>query len=92
MQEGTPAFVQMVKISTAVADHKAAGMPYLVYLRHPTTGGVLASWASQGHMTFAERGALIGILGPRVYRALHSRDFPAGVQVAENLPASASVR
>jgi acetyl-CoA carboxylase beta subunit len=38
MQEGTPAFVEMVTISRAVARHKAAGLPYLVYLRHPTTG------------------------------------------------------
>ena len=85
MQEGTVAFVQMIKIAIAVADHKAAGLPYVVYLRHPTTGGVLASWASQGHITFAEPGALIGFLGPRVYKAIHSRDFPSGVQVAENL-------
>src|SRR5439155_25053696 len=44
MQEGTVAFLQMVKISQAIAAHKAAGLPYLVYLRHPTTGGVFASW------------------------------------------------
>ena len=44
MQEGTIAFLQMVKISAAVAGHKSAGLPYLVYLRHPTTGGVFASW------------------------------------------------
>lgn len=44
MQEGTSAFVGMVKISAAVAAHKEGGLPYLVYLRHPTTGGVLASW------------------------------------------------
>ncbi|MDP2772422.1 MAG: carboxyl transferase domain-containing protein, partial [Nocardioides sp.] len=46
MQEGTPAFVQMVRISQSVAAHRAAGLPYLVYLRHPTTGGVMASWGS----------------------------------------------
>ena len=85
MQEGTLAFLQMVKISAAVAAHKAAGLPYLVYLRHPTTGGVLASWGSLGHVTVAEPGALIGFLGPRVYQALHGERFPDGVQVAENL-------
>ncbi len=85
MQEGTVAFLQMVKISAAIAAHKSAGLPYLVYLRHPTTGGVLASWGSLGHVTVAEPGALIGFLGPRVYRALSGREFPAGVQVAENL-------
>ncbi len=85
MQEGTVAFLQMVRISAAVAAHKSAGLPYLVYLRGPTTGGVLASWGSLGHVTAAEPGALIGFLGPRVYEALHGRPFPAGVQVAENL-------
>lgn len=85
MQEGTVAFVQMVKITAAVAAHRAAGLPYLVYLRHPTTGGVLASWGSLGHVTVGEPGALIGFLGPRVYQALYDQPFPEGVQVAENL-------
>jgi acetyl-CoA carboxylase carboxyl transferase beta subunit len=85
MQEGTVAFVQMVKITAAIARHKAAGLPYLVYLRHPTTGGVFASWGSLGHVTVAEPGALIGFLGPRVYEALYGRPFPEGVQRAENL-------
>ncbi len=85
MQEGTVAFLQMVKISAAFGRHKAAGNPYLVYLRNPTTGGVLASWGSLGHVTVAEPGALIGFLGPRVYQALYGEDFPAGVQTAENL-------
>jgi len=85
MQEGTPAFVQMVRISQAVAAHKAAGLPYLVYLRHPTTGGVMASWGSLGHVTVAEPGALVGFLGPRVYSALYGREFPEGIQTSENL-------
>ncbi|MCM0621413.1 acetyl-CoA carboxylase carboxyltransferase subunit alpha/beta [Nocardioides bruguierae] len=85
MQEGTPAFVRMVDISRAVVDHKAAALPYLVYLRHPTTGGVFASWGSLGHVSVAEPGALIGFLGPVVYEALQGKPFPQGVQVAENL-------
>ncbi|MBF6334182.1 carboxyl transferase domain-containing protein [Nocardia transvalensis] len=85
MQEGTVAFVQMVKVAGAVAAHKAAGNPYLVYLRNPTMGGVFASWGSLGHMTFAEPGARIGFLGPRVYEALYGHPFPDGVQTAENL-------
>jgi acetyl-CoA carboxylase carboxyl transferase subunit beta len=85
MQEGTIAFLQMAKITAAVAAHQAAHLPYLVYLRHPTTGGVLASWASLGHLTVAEPGAMIGFLGPRVYEALHGAPFPAGVQTAGNL-------
>jgi acetyl-CoA carboxylase carboxyl transferase subunit beta len=87
MQEGTVAFLQMVKISAAVAMHKAAGLPYLVYLRHPTTGGAFASFGSLGHVTAAEPHALIGLLGPRVYRAIHGAPLPEGVQTAENLAA-----
>jgi acyl-CoA carboxylase subunit beta len=85
MQEGTPAFVAMVKITTAVRRHKQAGLPYLVYLRHPTTGGVMASWGSLGHITVAEPGALLGFLGPRVYEALYGQEFPEGIQTSENL-------
>ncbi|MDJ0343123.1 carboxyl transferase domain-containing protein [Streptomyces sp. H10-C2] len=91
MQEGTIAFLQMVKVAAAITDHKAAQLPYLVYLRHPTTGGVLASWGSLGHVTAAEPGALIGFLGPRVHEALYGEPFPAGVQVAENLLANGLV-
>lgn len=87
MQEGTAAFLQMVGITAAVAEHKAAHLPYLVYLRHPTTGGVFASWGSLGHVTLAEPGALIGFLGPRVYEGLYGEPFPDGVQQAENLRA-----
>src|SRR5579875_1657644 len=87
MQEGAVAFLQMVKITAAVAAHKSARLPYLAYLRHPTTGGVFASWASLGHVTLAEPGALIGFLGPRVYEALHGMPFPEGVQTAETLHA-----
>ncbi|MCP2341873.1 acetyl-CoA carboxylase carboxyltransferase subunit alpha/beta [Actinomadura rupiterrae] len=87
MQEGTIAFVQMARITAAVMTHRAAGLPYLVYLRHPTTGGVLASWGSLGHVTAAEPGALIGFLGPRVYETLNGKPFPPGVQTAENLAA-----
>ena len=85
MQEGTVAFLQMVKIAAAVELHKRAHLPYLVYLRHPTTGGVFASWGSLGHVTAAEPGALVGFLGPRVYEHLYGEPFPAGIQTAENL-------
>lgn len=85
MQEGTPAFVWMTKIAAAIAQHKAAGLPYLVYLRHPTTGGVMASWGSLGHVTVAEPEALLGFLGPRVYQAIYGEPFPEGVQTSENL-------
>jgi acetyl-CoA carboxylase carboxyl transferase subunit beta len=85
MQEGTASFVQMVEISRAIMDHKKAGLPYLVHLRHPTTGGVFASWGSLGHITVAEPGALIGFLGPKVFELMENRPFPPGIQVSENL-------
>ncbi len=87
MQEGTVAFLQMVKIAAAVELHRRAHLPYLVYLRHPTTGGVFASWGSLGHVTAAEPGALVGFLGPRVYEHLYGEKFPPGIQTAENLHA-----
>ena len=84
MQEGTPAFVTMVKITAAVAAYKKRHLPYITYLRHPTTGGVLASWGSLGHVTVAEPQATIGFLGARVYEALYGQPFPGDVQTAEN--------
>ncbi|MGZ4572760.1 MAG: carboxyl transferase domain-containing protein, partial [Blastococcus sp.] len=85
MQEGTVAFLQMIGITAAIARHKEAGLPYLVYLRNPTFGGVLASWGSLGHVTIAEPGASIGFLGPRVYQSLYGEKFPDGVQTAEHM-------
>lgn len=87
MQEGTAAFLQMTTITAALVQHRRARLPYLVYLRHPTTGGVMASWGSLGHVTVAEPGALVGFLGPRVYQAIYGEEFPPGVQLAENLQA-----
>jgi acetyl-CoA carboxylase carboxyl transferase subunit beta len=85
MQEGTLAFLRMAPITAAITAHKAAGLPYLVHLRHPSTGGVFASWGSLGHLTVAEPGALVGFLGPRVSEELRGEPFPAGVQTAEHL-------
>lgn len=85
MQEGTPAFVQMIKTAAAAARLREAGVPYVSYLRHPTMGGVLASWASLAHVTFAEPGALIGFTGPRVLELTTGRRLPDDVQTAENL-------
>ncbi len=85
MQEGTPAFLQMSAITAVVNDHREAGLPYLVYLRHPTTGGVFASWGSLGDVIWAQPGALTGFLGPKVYAGIYGRSFPAGVQSSDNL-------
>ncbi|MGO4455266.1 carboxyl transferase domain-containing protein [Arthrobacter sp. RAF14] len=85
MQEGTPAFLHMLEVADAVRQHRSAGLPYLVHLRHPTMGGALASWGSLGQLTSAAPGALIGFLGPRVTEALNGAPFPEDVQTAENL-------
>jgi acetyl-CoA carboxylase carboxyl transferase subunit beta len=79
MQEGAAAFTRMAPIVLALTEHKAAGLPYLVHLRNPTTGGVFASWASLGHITVAEPGALIGFLGPSVFEALNGDLRRSGV-------------
>jgi acyl-CoA carboxylase subunit beta len=85
MQEGTVAFLQMAAVAAAAQRHRDAGLCYLVHLRNPTTGGVLASWGSLGHVRSAEPNALIGLTGPRVVHELTGEPFPEGVQVAENL-------
>lgn len=91
MQEGTLAFLQMVRITEALTAYKRLGLPYLAYLRHPTTGGVFASWGSLGHFTVAEPGGLVGFLGPKVYAGLTGHEFPVGVQRSEHLLAHGTV-
>ncbi|AZA13038.1 carboxyl transferase domain-containing protein [Corynebacterium choanae] len=85
MQEGTLGFTLMVSITTAVYKHKDEHLPFLVYLRNPTTGGVMASWGSAGHFTFAEPDALLGFLGPRVVELVTGESIEQGVQSGENL-------
>jgi acetyl-CoA carboxylase carboxyl transferase beta subunit len=85
MQEGTLAFMQMAAVAAAVRRYRTTGLAYLVYLRHPTTGGVLASWGALGHVTFAEPGALVGMTGPRVIEQLSGRPFPREALSAEHL-------
>ncbi len=85
MQEGSAAFLCMLRITAAVQAHRAAGLPYLTYLRNPTMGGVFASWGTLGHLVFAQPGARLGFLGPRVYEELRGVQLPADVQRAETL-------
>lgn len=85
MQEGTLAFFQLVKISQALRVFRDAGLPYLVYVRHPMAGGPVVSWGSLGHVTFAQPDAMIGLLGPRVCEVLTGEKLPRQVQRAENL-------
>lgn len=87
MQEGTPAFLQMVPIAAAVAAHRKAGLPYLVWLRDPTLGGVMATWGSLGQVTAASAAdATVGFLGARVFEAMHPEaTFDAQSQHAGHL-------
>ncbi|WP_406087305.1 carboxyl transferase domain-containing protein [Kitasatospora purpeofusca] len=87
MQEGTAAFLCMLRITAAVQAHRAAGLPYLTYLRNPTMGGVFASWGTLGHLVLAEPEARLGFLGPRVYEELRGVQLPPDVQRAETLAA-----
>lgn len=87
MQEGTLAVVGMAKLADAAARLRAAGLPYVVCLTHPTMGGVFASWGSLGTVTFALPGALAGFAGPRVVELLTGRPLSSRVQRAETLVA-----
>lgn len=85
MQEGTRAFVLMADVAASIHRFRDAGNLLVVWLRNPTTGGVMATWGSLGSVTFGEPGALVGFLGPRVFEMLSGDQFPPGVQVTENL-------
>jgi acyl-CoA carboxylase subunit beta len=85
MQEGTLAVVGMAKLAAAAGRLRAAGLPYVVCLTHPTTGGVLASWGSLGTVTFALPDALVGFAGPRVVELLTGVPLPPRVQRGETL-------
>lgn len=87
MQEGTLALVQMAKLAAAAGELRAAGLPYVVCLTDPTTGGVLASWGSLGTVTFALPEALVGFAGPRVVELLTGSPLPPETQRAETLAA-----
>jgi acetyl-CoA carboxylase carboxyl transferase subunit beta len=85
MQEGVLSLMQMAKASTAVADVKREGVPFITVLTNPTTGGVSASYAMQGDIILAEPGAVIGFAGQRVIKQTIGQDLPEGFQTAEFL-------
>lgn len=85
MQEGILSLMQMAKASNAVAHHGQAGLLYIVILTDPTTGGVTASFASQGDITLAEPHALVGFAGRRVIEQTIHQKLPADLQSAENV-------
>jgi acetyl-CoA carboxylase carboxyl transferase subunit beta len=85
MYEGMLSLMQMAKTSGALARHAEAGLPYLSVLTHPTTAGVMASFASLGDLILAEPKCMVGFAGPRVIRETTHQDLPAGFQTAEFL-------
>ncbi len=85
MQEGILSLMQMPRTTIAVQELKEAGLPYIVVLTHPTTGGVTASYAMLGDVHLAEPGALIGFAGPRVIEQTIREKLPEGFQRAEYL-------
>jgi acetyl-CoA carboxylase carboxyl transferase subunit beta len=85
MQEGILSLMQMPRTTVAVQMLKEAGLPYIVVLTHPTTGGVTASYAMLGDVQIAEPGALICFAGPRVIEQTIRETLPEGFQRAEYL-------
>jgi len=85
MQEGILSLMQMPKATVAIAELKEAGLPYIVLLTDPTTGGVTASYAMLGDVQIAEPGALIGFAGQRVIESTIREKLPEGFQRAEYL-------
>lgn len=85
MQEGILSLMQMPKTTVATRRLAAAGLPYIVILTDPTTGGVTASYAMLGDVQIAEPGALIGFAGQRVIQDTIREKLPDGFQRAEYL-------
>ena len=85
MQEGILSLMQMPRTTVAVQMLKEAGLPYIVVLTHPTTGGVTASYAMLGDVQISEPNALICFAGPRVIEQTIREKLPEGFQRAEYL-------
>ncbi len=85
MQEGILSLMQLARTTIAVEEVKEAGLPYIVVLADPTTGGVSASFAMLGDIAIAEPGAIIGFAGQRVIEQTIRETLPEGFQRAEYL-------
>ena len=85
MQEGILSLMQMPRTTVAIQLLREAGLPYIVVLTNPTTGGVTASYAMLGDVQLAEPGALIGFAGARVIEQTIREKLPEGFQRAEYL-------
>jgi acetyl-CoA carboxylase carboxyl transferase subunit beta len=85
MYEGMFSLMQMAKTCGALAYHAKARLPFISVLTHPTTAGVMASFASVGDLILAEPAAMIGFAGPRVIKDTTQAELPPGFQTAEFL-------
>jgi acetyl-CoA carboxylase carboxyl transferase subunit beta len=85
MQEGTLSLLQLAKTTAPLVRLDEAGIPFIAVLTDPTTGGVLASFASLGDVILAEPKALIGFAGARVASGTVGEQLPEGFQTAEFL-------
>jgi len=85
MQEGILSLMQMPRTTVAVEMLRQSGLPYIVVLTNPTTGGVSASYAMLGDVHIAEPGAMIGFAGARVIQQTIRETLPEGFQSAEYL-------
>lgn len=85
MQESTYSLMQMAKISSLLSRLDDEKLAYISVLTHPTTGGVIASFAALGDIILAEKGALIGFTGPRVIEKCIGQKLPKGAQKSEYL-------
>ncbi len=85
MYEGMFSLMQMSKTAVALAEHNAAGLPFISVLTNPTMAGVMASFASLGDLIIAEPRALIGFTGPRVIEQTIRQRLPEGFQKSEFL-------
>ncbi len=85
MQEGILSLMQMPRTTVAIQMLREAGLPYIVVLTHPTTGGVTASYAMLGDVHIAEPNALICFAGPRVIEQTIREKLPEGFQRSEYL-------
>jgi acetyl-CoA carboxylase carboxyl transferase subunit beta len=85
MYEGMFSLMQMAKTSGALAYHAQHRLPYISVLTHPTTAGVMASYATLGDLILAEPRAMIGFAGPRVIKDTTQAELPPGFQTSEFL-------
>ena len=83
MQESLISLSQMTRTTLAINEVKAAGLPYIVLLSDPTTGGITASYAMLGSIILAEPGALVAFAGARVIQGTVKQELPEGFQKSE---------